>query len=454
MSQSFYKLSKLYIVVLYIVLTIIVVGQGYYQRAIIFTLCCLAFYFITNLYQKRKGFFTVSYLFLLIIFTNFVGCPFYYTSINLLKITTSYSTAPLNDYFNKYAIAFLILAGILIFYLYKSRKIRLPKFGEVKIRNNSSLAVVIPSILLLGVMLLTRERQTFYGLFIMPFSFFVITFLAKGFKKDNWVILGLLMGAMAIFQIYQMRFVVLQYALPIALALIIACDMKGYRMKSRHFVVLVILFFLAIICYGIISNVVKLNVSYGGNYVLKEVLTDTTALKNLFEDQIYRIFQIWTKLGAFIIYHTDANGFYYGLTYIKPLAGVLGLPYISLPNINAEYLGGGATYAQPGLFAEGYANFGLIGAVVNILLVFFLMEILFNNFIRNASMVNLILMCAPFCTILLDGGTLNSAIFNIAFGLIAFCVVIATGKHKRLIISSDWKIDTNKKQFQNGGEYN
>lgn len=452
MSQSFYKLSKLYIAVLYIILTIIVIGQGYYQRAVIFTLCCLTFYFVTDIYQKRKGFFTVSYLFLLIVFTNFVACPFYYTDINLIKITTSYSTAPLNDYFSKYAIAFFILATVLLLYLYNSRKIRLPKIGEVKIRINSSLAVIIPSVLLLAVMLLTRERQTFYGVFIMPFAFFVITLFANGFKKDKWVIAGLLLGAVAILQIYQMRFVVLQYLLPIALALVIACDMKGYRMKNRHFVLLVVLIFLAISCYGIISNVVKLNVSYGGNYKLKEVLTDTSALKHLFEEQVYRIFQIWTKLGAFIIYHTDVNSFYYGLTYIKPLAGVLGLPYVSLPDINAIYLGGGATYAQPGLFAEGYANFGLIGAVINILLVFFLMEILFNNFVRNPSMVNLILMCAPFCTILLDGGTLNSSIFNIAFGLVAFCIIIVKGEHKNQIFYKGPKAATTIKLLHNGGE--
>ena len=109
------------------------------------------------------------------------------------------------------------------------------------------------------------------------------------------------------------------------------------------------------------------------------------------------------------------NGFYYGITYIKPFAGIFGFQYVSLPIIAAWY--DQASYAQPGLLAEGYANFGVIGAALNLLAVFFFMEYTWNKYRRKPSIINLLFAVVPFSQILLDGGTLNSAIYLFALSM-------------------------------------
>ncbi len=49
------------------------------------------------------------------------------------------------------------------------------------------------------------------------------------------------------------------------------------------------------------------------------------------------------------------HGFFHGITYVKSFAGYFGFEYVSLPLLSAKYIS--ASYAQPGLIAEGYANF-------------------------------------------------------------------------------------------------
>ena len=130
-------------------------------------------------------------------------------------------------------------------------------------------------------------------------------------------------------------------------------------------------------------------------------------------NQIYRIFEIWTPLGGNIIELVEKEGFYYGITYVKFLAPYLGFPYINLAKISAEYIM--ASYAQPGLVAEGYANFGIFGAVLNLAIVLILTEYMFRRFMKNKNPLNLCLMLTPFTAILLDGGTVNDIILNIVF---------------------------------------
>ena len=161
--------------------------------------------------------------------------------------------------------------------------------------------------------------------------------------------------------------------------------------------------------YGVVSEVYKLNHDYNGQYQIQDIVTDSQMLFTFFYRQFYRVFAIWIKLGGYIINHAQINGYYFGLTYIKPLAGVFGFQYVSLPLIAAKY--DQASYAQPGLLAEGYANFGIIGAAINLLAVFFFMEFTWNRYRRKPSIINLLYTVVPFSQILLDGGTLNSSIY-------------------------------------------
>ena len=113
----------------------------------------------------------------------------------------------------------------------------------------------------------------------------------------------------------------------------------------------------------------------------------------------------------------------------------MGLPYISLPRISAAY--NYSTYAQPGLLAEGYANFGIIGAVLNIVSVFFLMEFCRIRFIRKKDISSLMYMVIPFTKILLDGGTFNSAVaMLIGVAIVNVSNLLTSSqKHYRSLIS-------------------
>ena len=76
---------------------------------------------------------------------------------------------------------------------------------------------------------------------------------------------------------------------------------------------------LAILLYGIVSEVIKLN-SLGGTYNIIDIMFDFKSNLKFLHNQIYRIFEIWTPLGGNIIELVEKEGFYYGITYVKFLA--------------------------------------------------------------------------------------------------------------------------------------
>ena len=156
----------------------------------------------------------------------------------------------------------------------------------------------------------------------------------------------------------------------------------------------------------------KLNANFDGNYTFNdmfEVLSEPQLLQNWLSRQTYRIFDIWSHLGGNIIDYIDQKGYLWGITYVKSFAPILGFDYVSLPLISANMIG--ADYAQPGLVAEGYANWGIYGAIINMIFVFFVAELLFDYFLRKQSTLNLLLYIGTFSQVLLDGGTINSIIF-------------------------------------------
>ena len=54
---------------------------------------------------------------------------------------------------------------------------------------------------------------------------------------------------------------------------------------------------LAILLYGIVSEVIKLN-SLGGTYNIIDIMFDFKSNLKFLHNQIYRIFEIWTPLGG------------------------------------------------------------------------------------------------------------------------------------------------------------
>lgn len=80
------------------------------------------------------------------------------------------------------------------------------------------------------------------------------------------------------------------------------------------------------------------------------------------------VFLIFGHIWGNIIDYIDQKGYLWGITYVKSFAPILGFDYVSLPLISANMIG--ADYAQPGLVAEGYANWGIYGAIINMIFVF------------------------------------------------------------------------------------
>lgn len=76
------------------------------------------------------------------------------------------------------------------------------------------------------------------------------------------------------------------------------------------------------------------------------------------------------------------------------------------------------------MIAEGYANFGIIGSVVNMLIPFLLAEYFLNLFLKKRDGLSICLMTIPFVKILLDGGTINSIIVGIGICILPFSIYL------------------------------
>ena len=93
-----------------------------------------------------------------------------------------------------------------------------------------------------------------------------------------------------------------------------------------------------------------------------------------------------------------------------------------LPLLSAKYIS--ASYAQPGLIAEGYANFGVVGAVINMLIPFAIAEGSLTYFLKKRNVLALCILSVPYTKLLFDGGTINNMFFGIATCILAFAFSI------------------------------
>lgn len=96
---------------------------------------------------------------------------------------------------------------------------------------------------------------------------------------------------------------------------------------------------------------------------------------------------------------------------MKSFAGYFGFEYVSLPLLSAKYIS--ASYAQPGLIAEGYANFGVVGAVINMLIPFAIAEGSLTYFLKKRNVLALCILSVPYTKLLFDGGTINNMILEL-----------------------------------------
>ena len=391
------------------------------MRCVWQTLCLVYFLIVSRLYEKKIKIFSVGYLF---IFVNvfIIGSlgPFYFTDSRLLADAGGGAQMP-RDYFNLYMIIYFSVMTVIFVYLllqkHTTEEIKRADFLKVQCKDDT--AVLLSCVLIvLPAMSLMGESGLLFGVPILCYFFMRIMDSKFTFRMNAICYVGLLIGLYGLYRVRYNRYLVVEYIVPIALAFCMYVAVNDSRKKGKKVVPLLFAGVFAVLAYGIVSEMVKLNMYWGRSYNIWEELMDFTSVLDFIQRQVFRLFGIWTELGGNIIEHVQLNGFYHGLTYIKSLAPYLGLEYVNLPQISAKYIV--ATYAQPGIIAEGYANFGIVGAVINVLVPFFMIEFLLQYFLKKRDPFSICLLCSCFVKVMIDGGTVNNIIFGMAVCVMVF----------------------------------
>ncbi len=428
MNRYIYQASRWLAVILSGVISVLLTARGYPGRACLNLLLLFLFLCVSVLFEKKRGVITVSYVFVFfIVYVVNSVVPAYYT-VDQLRILdrTDVSAGLIEDTYLLYFGVSLACYLIFIAYLYctKTRKVTADGL-QMDFNGNFCFGLGIAASLAV-YFALGRNIE-----FIIPVASLTL-FLILTQKKARWIYLVAFAALLVVdTRLLLQRYVLLKYVLPVGFLVLLMLARK--KISYIKITLLLLAAVAAVGIYGVVSEMIKLNVYYGGSYDIGAVLSSAQSMLDFLYNQIYRIFIIWRKLGGYAIYHAQAHGYFYGVTYVKSLASVLGFEYVSLPSLVASYHG--SNYAQPGLLAEGYANFGFFGAIANICIVFFLMEFLFRLYAKKPTMTNLLLMTVPFSAILLDGGTINSAI-----AIILACVLMSVFNifHVR-VIDKRWK---------------
>ena len=385
-------------------------------------LATVTFWITSVLYEKKRKVFSTGYIMLMInVFINGIICPCYFTGSRLDEGTRPGVIQP-QDFWEIYvAVYFLTMAVVVLYLLYvkpTTKEIQSEDFIQYDRIDDAVVFLMGIIVFLLNF----KFGSTGAVLYVPVLCYFAMRFLWTGGKINVYTILGLLGGLYCIFRLRYSRYMIVEYVVPLLLMYFVLVAINDNRKRGKKVVPLLILGIIAVFAYGMSSELVKLNTYWGRSYNLLYEITNFKSIVDFCARQVYRLFGIWTELGGNIIHHVNLNGFYHGITYIKPLAGILGFEYVSLPLISAGYIS--AAYAQPGLLAEGYANFGIIGAVINLLTPFALAEGALSWFLKKRDPLAICLLTVPFTKVILDGGTINNIIFGVATCILTFGIYI------------------------------
>jgi hypothetical protein len=322
------------------------------------------------------------------------------------------------DFFSLYLlIYFIIMALVLLYLLCLKRTDDAIKHDDfIKYDTNDDIAVFLMGLIVLFFNF--KLGTTGLVLYVPVVCYFAIRFFCTSGKINIYMILGLLGGLYCLYKVRTNRYLVIEYIMPIILSFFVFVAVNDNRKKGKKVVPLLILGIIAVMAYGMVSELVKLNLYYDRSYNILYEITNFQSIYDACVRQVYRLFGIWTELGGNIIQHVKVNGYFYGITYVKSFANYFGFDYVSLPLLSAKYIS--ASYAQPGLIAEGYANFGVAGAVVNMLVPFAAAELCLKWFLKKRDPLSICMLTVPFVKILCDGGTINYVIFGIATCIFAF----------------------------------
>lgn len=412
MNKYLFFLTRFIAVVASFAISISLFIRDYVGRSFLNLILLSLFIVCSFLFENKRKKITVSYIFVffIIFIVNSLVPAFYTEDIIRTLDSTDKCAGLIKDNFYIYFFSVVICYFVIIAYLVLSKK-KVVKTQPVQCSTNESGFLLIGAIVLFIAYFFLDKLLDMLVPVVAMLIFLLI--IQKKHKIRHLIFLVLMFTYER--RLLEYRYIFVCVVLPTLFG-ILFYFCKNRRINIIKMFLITLLLAMLFFAYGIISEVYKLNEFYGGHYNITDVIKDSKMIFKFAYNQIYRLFVIWLKLGGYAIYHAQNYGFFYGITYIKSFSSLFGFEYVSLPSLVASYHG--SNYAQPGLLAEGFANFGIFGAIINILLVFFVMEYFYDRFYHNNSLANFMLMTVPFTTILLDGGTLNSAIVFIVITIL------------------------------------
>lgn len=403
MHSSLFKLSMLLSAIIGI-FSLLLKGDFTF-RSFGFLITVLLFLINTYLYSSKVGIFSVSYIiyFILLFISNNVS-PF------LLSYNDNeLHTGRVNDYYILYFISFFVISIFILFYLLLIKRKTIVDI-IFKINTSEAWKIFIIALFISPLWLLGGEDMKLILIPAVIYFFVFIFSKPECIKKNIFKIGG--MSSLAVISVASIhRFIFITYIFPLIIFFILNRKKRMSFSKLLKYCFLFLIFFSV---YGIVSELYKLNAWYGGSYSINDfiaIISDFDLLFQWVDRQFYRIFDIWTHLSGEIINYVNIHGYFYGLTYVKSLAGIFNFPYVDLAKIVANIIG--ANYAQPGLMADGYANFGIFGVIINYSLAFFGAEYFMCLYLRKGTMLTLLLYLIPFTKLILDGGTIFSILHMI-----------------------------------------
>jgi len=441
-SKALFFLTKLFSTILVSVKIFSSIINGYFgDREILFILSFIIFYLTTLLYQYKRKLYSVGYIFYFIVCflsTCYGSYNYIYNKVIQMGIQASKTGIIVysKDHFELYFSVFIIISLIIDVFLLKITPLSLESIKlNLSCNKKDAVHVLLGGLLCLPFFLLGTNFRMVTVSFVV--YFFVSYFYIKKGTRNFVYYLGILCSVFFLISIIYVRYLFVQFILPLLLVSVLILSIRNTVLLTKiKTLIYTFIGFVLLFIYGITSELLKLNLNWGGSFSFDDIIKIGSNLDLLIiwgNRQVYRIIDIWARLGGNIIDYVDNNDFYYGITYIKSLSGLFGFEYVSLPSLSAKFID--ANYAQPGLLAEGYANFGVVGAIINILVVFFLSELLLDHFIRKQTYFSLLLYVCCFSQVILDGGTLNSIIFMMFFCFIVWSFNIFTIKRNRFLNS-------------------
>lgn len=389
----------------------------------------LLFLAVSYLYEKKRKMFSVGFLyyFIVVFLANLWGPYRYIKDAYILSLN---EVKPNDHYWIFFTITSIVSLLILIYLLCvpANKSLECLSLDTSKLQLKQ---LYISMLMVFPVWYVSSNEVMWFALVFFTSYFIVVFFQFPKERRNKYLIGGVILSLFVIFKVASTRFIFVKYALPLLLFVIYKYSFPYKKKIDFKYVRLFLVGVIVLLVYGVISEINKLSVLKGDVDVATQLISAFASWDMVtywIDRQLYRIVTIWTILGGNIIDYVHVHGFMYGLTFIKPLSIFFGFEYISLPLIVADIIG--ASYAQPGIVAEGYANFGIIGGVINCFIIFVLAELLWNFFRRNNNIFLFLIYIVCFSQTILDGGTINSVLFLLVLGYISFHLLDFIKKRK------------------------